>query len=274
MERHRHVEAPADAPGEEPTLEVMTDQEMIHQPELSRREEVPAPSPVFGDEDAFDAAFGEYEAPPPAAPAGIREAAPEAVPEALPEPSDLELPEPVAGFPQSAEPEIAPPEDEPFRSTDEQVLEEDSYVFGRPRFDDQPANIAEEEEGGEAVADFLEETTGDTVASEAVEEPWEPVEATPPEDRVRTETMAEIYFQQGLFVEALDIYHHLAAIRPGDRIIADRVREIEQRIDAAAHPTAAPVEVEPMAVASQASPREAEALRTLKEWLARLKTRY
>lgn len=276
MEGHRHVELPPGSPRDEPSLEVMTDQEMIHQPELSRREEVPAPAPVFGDEDAFDAAFGEYEAPPPAVPpAGIREAAAEALPEALPDSAVEELPEPDTGFPGTPEPAIAPPREEPFRSTDEQVLEEDSYVFGRPRFDEEPEMVAEEEDE-EAVAEFLEETTGEAAAPGAVEEPWERVQA-PPEDRVRTETMAEIYFHQGLFAEALDIYHHLATIRPGDRIIGDRILEIERRIEEAAHPVMAPpfeAEPEPVAAMSHASPREAEALRTLKEWLSRLKTRY
>jgi tetratricopeptide (TPR) repeat protein len=43
-----------------------------------------------------------------------------------------------------------------------------------------------------------------------------------------TETMAELYLQQGYVHEALDIYRQLAAQNPGDETLRERVRQLEQ----------------------------------------------
>ena len=43
-----------------------------------------------------------------------------------------------------------------------------------------------------------------------------------------TETMAELYLQQGYVQEALDIYRQLAAQNPGDETLRERVRQLEQ----------------------------------------------
>jgi hypothetical protein len=45
-----------------------------------------------------------------------------------------------------------------------------------------------------------------------------------------TETMAELYLQQGHLDSALDIYHRLVAQRPGDDQLYDRMRAIEDRV--------------------------------------------
>ncbi len=224
MERHRHVEELA-APGEEqPVLEVMTDQEMIHQPELSRRHEPSTPEPVFGDDGIFDAAFSEYEPPQPLEPLPDLLAPEEAPAEPAPPPRPAW--EPVAAA-------------EPAKEVSEEIAEEDSYVFGRPRFDDMP------------------ETAAETV---------------PPGEGVRTETMAEIYFQQGLLTESLGIYRELAKTRPADPRIGERIREIERRMSSGAA-AGEDTKTEPVAVAPARSAREVEALHTLQEWLTRLKTR-
>jgi tetratricopeptide (TPR) repeat protein len=46
-----------------------------------------------------------------------------------------------------------------------------------------------------------------------------------------TETMAELYVDQGLFDEALRVYRELAESRPGDERIAARITELEQRVE-------------------------------------------
>lgn len=257
MERHRHAEEPAAAGDEQPVLEVMTDQEMIHQPELSRRDEPSTPAPVFGDDGIFDAAFSEYEPPQPLEPLPDLLAPEEAPVEPAPPPRPAS--EPVA---------IA----EPAGEVSEEVAEEDWYVFGRPRFDDMPETAAGRETDEQRLPGFLEETGGEPAAPSDMGFPIEP-ETVPPVEGVRTETMAEIYFQQGLLTESLGIYRDLAKARPADPRIGERIREIQQRMS----PGAAPGEdakAEPVAVAPARSAREVEALHTLQEWLTRLKTRY
>ena len=51
-----------------------------------------------------------------------------------------------------------------------------------------------------------------------------------------TETMAELYVDQGLFDEALRVYRQLADDRPGDGRLAARITELEQRVETAAAP--------------------------------------
>jgi tetratricopeptide (TPR) repeat protein len=55
------------------------------------------------------------------------------------------------------------------------------------------------------------------------------VQATAPSpDAFVTETMAELYLQQGYVQEALDIYRQLAAKNPNDENLRERVRQLEQ----------------------------------------------
>jgi tetratricopeptide (TPR) repeat protein len=55
------------------------------------------------------------------------------------------------------------------------------------------------------------------------------VQATAPSpDAFVTETMAELYLQQGYVQEALDIYRQLAAKNPNDANLRERVRQLEQ----------------------------------------------
>ncbi len=253
MERHRHMEKPSAAGDEQPALEVMTDQDMIHQPELSRRDEPSTPTPVFGDDGIFDAAFSEYEPPSPLEPLPDL-LAPEEEP-AEPSPP----PRPAGVAVASAEPV-------------EEVAEEDSYVFGRPRFDDLPEAAAGREIDEQRLPGFLEETGGEPSGPSDTGFPIEP-ESIPPGEGVRTETMAEIYFQQGLLTESLGIYRELAETRDDDPRIGERIREIERRMSSGAA-TEADARPGPVTVAPARSAREAEALRTLQEWLTRLKTRY
>jgi tetratricopeptide (TPR) repeat protein len=55
------------------------------------------------------------------------------------------------------------------------------------------------------------------------------VQAAPPSPSAFvTETMAELYLQQGYVQEALDIYRQLAAQNPSDETLRERVRQLEQ----------------------------------------------
>ena len=83
---------------------------------------------------------------------------------------------------------------------------------------------------------------GDSVLDEATpprgEEPRDAVDAyypmldvqssAPSPSAFVTETMAELYLQQGYVQEALDIYRQLAAQNPSDETLRERVRQLEQ----------------------------------------------
>ena len=49
------------------------------------------------------------------------------------------------------------------------------------------------------------------------------------DERLNTRTLAEIYFEQGLFDEALSIYKDLAKKEPNNAEIAERLTVIEQK---------------------------------------------
>lgn len=51
------------------------------------------------------------------------------------------------------------------------------------------------------------------------------------EDDVVTETMAELYLEQGLHGEALEVYRRLGDVRPHDERIRARIRELEERLE-------------------------------------------
>ena len=67
-------------------------------------------------------------------------------------------------------------------------------------------------------------------ASAAAEEPDppEPTQPEPPAKPFVTETMAELYLQQGFNAEALDVYRQLSAALPEDEKLKDRVRRLEE----------------------------------------------
>ena len=49
--------------------------------------------------------------------------------------------------------------------------------------------------------------------------------------RMRTKTLAEIYFQQGHLREAYDIFKSLAEEDPADLQIQNRLKELSQKLD-------------------------------------------
>ncbi|UCC72393.1 MAG: tetratricopeptide repeat protein [Gemmatimonadota bacterium] len=58
----------------------------------------------------------------------------------------------------------------------------------------------------------------------------EPEEASPVREEVVTETMAELYADQGLLEDALGVYRRLAETRPEDERIRTRIAELERQI--------------------------------------------
>jgi tetratricopeptide (TPR) repeat protein len=53
-------------------------------------------------------------------------------------------------------------------------------------------------------------------------------------DGMLTETMAELYADQGLYEDALGVYHELAKARPGDERLKARIAELQQLADSTA----------------------------------------
>jgi tetratricopeptide (TPR) repeat protein len=108
-------------------------------------------------------------------------------------------------------------------------LEQSVEVSGLVREDDTRA--AAQSMFGDAIG---EKTSGD----EQSEEPRDAVDAyypmldvqatSPAPGAFVTETMAELYLQQGYTQEALDIYRQLAAQNPADDTLRERVRQLEQ----------------------------------------------
>ncbi|MGH7654270.1 MAG: tetratricopeptide repeat protein [Gemmatimonadaceae bacterium] len=97
-------------------------------------------------------------------------------------------------------------------------------------------------------SDPFPESEAFAVAEES--DPPEPAQPEPPAKPFVTETMAELYLQQGFNAEALDVYRQLSAALPGDETLKERVRMLEQAAEPAskAEPEAeAEAETEPEA---------------------------
>jgi len=104
-------------------------------------------------------------------------------------------------------------------STDVAGLESPE-VAGEPAADTVAANDSAPVDGGHDGRELLEYAAATVDESAAAE---------PPEAFV-TETMAELYIQQGHLESALDIYRKLVDQRPGDPILGERLRAIEDRL--------------------------------------------
>lgn len=107
-------------------------------------------------------------------------------------------------------------------------LEQSLEVSGLVREDD--ARVAAQS----AFADAIGEKAGDDKGEEPrdavdVYYPMLDVQAAAPAPAAFvTETMAELYLQQGYTQEALDIYRQLATQNPADETLRERVRQLEQ----------------------------------------------
>jgi tetratricopeptide (TPR) repeat protein len=144
---------------------------------------------------------------------------------------------PMEGLGGSEEPE-APIPDEPSpkpasRGTGEIDLGElDDWTAGFLGEEDMEGHAGEdlgvsglrEEFGGQDQPEPVVEDLGDEVLG------GEPEEAAPAGEGMVTETMAELYADQGLYEDALGVYQELAGTRPEDERIRARIAELEQQV--------------------------------------------
>lgn len=79
-------------------------------------------------------------------------------------------------------------------------------------------------------------------------------------DRMITKTMAELYFQQGHFDEAYEIYKALGEKDPFDPEIEKRLIELREKLKSLPPNLAAPLSVE-------------DRIRNLEKWLANIRKR-
>ena len=155
----------------------------------------------------FDSALGT---PPSAAPATLATPATPATPEAL---SDL-MADPFAEptTPEALSDLMADPFVEP--TTPEFQAWEPPVVDLTPSANEPPVPAAEAVQAP-AYDESIDMPFGDSL----------PAEPAPP---FVTETMAELYLQQGFTAEALDVYRQLSAASPDDEGLKERVRKLER----------------------------------------------
>ena len=74
----------------------------------------------------------------------------------------------------------------------------------------------------------------DEVTAGLVTDPTAPLDKLPPDidESLNTQTLAEIYFEQGYYDKALDIYKDLSSKDPENEAIAKRLAEVEKAYDA------------------------------------------
>jgi hypothetical protein len=119
----------------------------------------------------------------------------------------------------AAEP-VAPPEDE---------FGVEFSSFGEVEAEPAPESTFSSDEAG---GDLLIEPFTDPFAAPPASTPepaYSPVNTQPeaPAAPFVTETMAELYLQQGFTAEALDVYRQLSAASPDDETLKERVRNLE-----------------------------------------------
>lgn len=109
-------------------------------------------------------------------------------------------------------------------------------------------------EAGVFTAPIAEESPSLATESffDSPEVPPAEAESPPPAEAFVTETMAELYLQQGHLESALDIYRKLVSQRPDDAGLAERMRLLEDRVMGRV-PSAAPQIPEPLENAAAAS---------------------
>jgi len=118
------------------------------------------------------------------------------------------------------------------------------------------APLADVQVGGDAAVGAQADAEGFIADSFVGREPSDqsldlaPDVAAPPSPFV-TETMAELYLQQGFRDEALEVYRQLLAQNPGDQGLADRVRHLEHGTRSSLALDRASEEIEAAAVADE-----------------------
>ena len=92
-------------------------------------------------------------------------------------------------------------------------------------------DLPEEPKPNNSGVDFLMSgDSDDEVSSGLIKDPTAPLDRTPADldESLNTRTLAEIYFEQGLFGKALDIYEDLARKEPENQDIMNRLMEVEK----------------------------------------------
>ncbi|HYV96798.1 MAG TPA: tetratricopeptide repeat protein [Gemmatimonadaceae bacterium] len=205
----------------------MIPSEFDQPPPQPRTTEVRRPTPAVLD--GFDIVGSE----PPADAAALEEASPAAEPPPVAfEPAFDEPPaEPESAFSLSNEAELV--------STDIELSSEPESEPAEP----EPAPAAAETAPAELEVSAPQP---EPISSEPSAPEPEPVAA---ESAFATETMAEVYVQQGLRQEAIGVYRQLVASRPDDHALRARLANLE----AGDAPAAAPSAEQPPPVASARS---------------------
>lgn len=145
---------------------------------------------------------------------------------------DLELPSEAA----PAEPDAAPAEQEPVQAESEPASDLDSLeseVSGafKGLFDMDDDSLSEESKPSNKGVDFLMSgDSDDEISAGLINNPDAPLDrgATDLDESLNTRTLAEIYFDQGLYAKALEIYKDLAQKEPENEEIAKRLAEVEK----------------------------------------------
>lgn len=145
---------------------------------------------------------------------------------------DLELPSEAA----PAEPGAAPAEQEPVQAESEPASDLDSLeseVSGafKGLFDMDDDSLSEESKPSNKGVDFLMSgDSDDEISAGLINNPDAPLDrgATDLDESLNTRTLAEIYFDQGLYAKALEIYKDLAQKEPENEEIAKRLAEVEK----------------------------------------------
>jgi hypothetical protein len=144
---------------------------------------------------------------------------------------DLELPseEAPAESVAAPEPEPAPAAEEP--ASDLDSLESEVSGAFKGLFDMDDDSLSEESKPSNKGVDFLMSgDSDDEISAGLINNPDAPLDrgATDLDESLNTRTLAEIYFDQGLYAKALEIYKDLAQKEPENEEIAKRLAEVEK----------------------------------------------
>lgn len=175
------------------------------------------------------AGVAEPEAPPAVEPEAVSVAEPETPPAVELEPVSTLEPQASAAVEPKTPRDLEP--DDALGAEAEAVASPDLVAELEPMEFTPPAETPPPAEGLELAGDLplilpeeIEEPVVQPAGGPAVEE--EAIEAAPAEPVV-TETMAEVYAQQGLVAQARDIYRELVAHHPEDARLVQRLAELE-----------------------------------------------
>ncbi|WP_298770834.1 hypothetical protein, partial [uncultured Fibrobacter sp.] len=145
------------------------------------------------------------------------------------EDDDLTLPETPAAT-DTVENAVAEEKPVTEESADLDSLETEVSGAFKGLFDMDDDSLAEEDKPSNSGVDFLMSgDSDDEISAGLIDNPDAPLDrgATKLDESLNTRTLAEIYFDQGLYGKALEIYRDLAQKEPENKDIAARLSEVE-----------------------------------------------